>query len=140
MRTVVFADSGVASKLNSQFIALQLNLSETGFPPELPGLEPWRKAYEKDWKHQVAFATSIVLFPNGKGVLGTSGCGHRWELDTSINYDPAKYLSFLAGCATRQKQADQLLAAKDWDGLRRLKDEITAQCREANRCSKKPSE
>lgn len=136
MRTVVFADSQVAARLNREFVALQLNLTETGFPDQLPGLEPWRKAYEKDWKHQVAFATSVVLFPNGKGVLGTSGCGHRWDLDSSINYDPSKYHNFLGECAARRQRAEEMLARRDWNGLRGLKDEITQQCREANQCRK----
>lgn len=138
MRTVVFSDPKVAEQLNKQFVPLQLNLTDSGFPEELPGLAPWQSAYQREIKNHVAFATSVVLFPNGRGILGTSGGGHRWELDTSINYDPSRYLEFLAGCQSRQQRAEQALEARNWSELRNLKEEIAEQIRAANRCQSGP--
>lgn len=129
-------------KIGRDFVAVEVNLSDRGFPREIPALKPWEAAYEKNWRHKFGFATSVAVTPDGNGALGTSGCGHTWELDTSINYDPAKYLALLDGCLDRFKRARAILEDKTLPDADRaakgkaLRDEVIQQLSEANRCKK----
>jgi hypothetical protein len=132
----------VIEKIGKDFVAVEVNLSDRGFPREIPALKPWEAAYEKSWRHKFGFATTVLVNPEGTGALGTSGCGHTWEIDTSINYDPAKYLALLGGCLDRLKRVRAILEDKTLSDAERaakgkaLKEEVIRQLSEANRCKK----
>ncbi|HLG42464.1 MAG TPA: hypothetical protein VI643_03785 [Planctomycetota bacterium] len=129
-------------KINDKFVAVEINITDVGFPSDVPALEPWRKSYEKEWRHQFGFATSVVIMPEGSGALGTSGCGHTWEWNTSINYDAARFTKYLDGCLDRFQRARKLFDAKEMDPKERaaegkkLREEVIKQLSDANKCKK----
>lgn len=135
MRTVVLSDSAVIEELNKNFITLELNLSRQGFPAALRGLSPWQKAFERDRRFSVGLSTSIVLDPSGNEPYGTSGCGHLGEIDSSINYDPVRFLEYLRVSHQQYLSARKALEEGDRATLREIRSEIVAQLHEANRCS-----
>ena len=136
------SDAKIISRVNKQFVAVEINISDTGFPKDVRALKAWERAYKKNWRSKFGFATSVVINPTGKYALGTSGCGHTWEWDTSINYDPKKYVKLLDECLDRFARARKLEEAdpdaqetkQDW---LKLSGEIIKSIREANRCKKR---
>lgn len=104
------SDETVIKEINDNFVAVEHNISDKGFPKSATGLKLWEHAFKRNWKHKFAFATSVVLTPDGKMPLGTSGSGYRWEWETSANYHPNLYLAFLRDSYTR---FNKYLSVKD---------------------------
>ena len=103
------SDQNVIDELNKNFVAVNLNITEQGFPG-LPGLYGWQRAYQlRMARHQEGFTTSVVLTPDGKMSLGTSGTGFISERYTSTCYVPEKYLDFLKVAARRYRQLLSIL-------------------------------
>jgi hypothetical protein len=125
----------VIGALNTNFVPLQLNLTDTGFPPELAGLALWKRAYEAHPAFRVAFATTVVLDPSGRYPLATSGSGYAREASTSINYDPVRYLNFLNEGLERQQRLTQLLKdpAANAEALKAMRSEILQSIQAVNR-------
>ena len=96
MESSSFSDAQVIGRLNADFIPLRLNITDDGFPPALPGLEPWHQAWLKNPFYRNAFATSVVLEPSGSQALATSGAGYTDEVDTATNSNLSKYLDWLS--------------------------------------------
>jgi hypothetical protein len=138
------SDQRVRERINKSLIPVEINLSDVGFPTSVPGLKPWQNAYENDWRYKFGFATSVVLSPDGKWPLGTSGSGHIWEYKTSINYNPDKYLQFVDECLDRFARAVALgsqtaLDAKTREAkLAALQAEILRSIEDANHHAQKP--
>lgn len=122
------SDPQVIDTLNRTMVAVEINVTDQGFPKDVPGLKPWERAFSQDRRYRFGFATSVVLTPDGTAALGTSGCGHRWEWETSINYHAEKFRKYLEGCL------DRFVRLKSGDDLAALRKETIAQIREANRC------
>lgn len=126
--------------MNKDFVAVEHNVTDKGFPQDLPALKAWEAAFKKDPRNWFGFATSVVVTPDGRFALGTSGCGHQWEADTAINYHPDKYLKFLEGSLDRHKRLratdSEPDAATKAAALQELRGEILRQLAEANRCRK----
>jgi hypothetical protein len=78
-----------------------LNITDQGFPEGVRGLEPWKRAFEKFKWSKTAFATSVVLLPDGSAPIGSSGSGFLWEWKTAPNYHPDLYRKFLIDSLTR---------------------------------------
>lgn len=132
------SDAKVIDYINANFIPVELNLSRTGFPKQLPGLKLWERAYKKDWRYRQAFATSVVLSPDGRCPLGTSGSGHRNEFASAANYHPEMYLSFLTASKSRADRLSSIMSdasltgASRWRAMQTLRGEIIQQLRDAN--------
>jgi len=92
------SDDRVIDEVNKNFIAVDNNISDQGWPADTPALEPWERwlSLHPGNAHN-GFTTSVVMSPNGTMALGTSGSGYIGEWHTSICYDPDKYLGFLQG-------------------------------------------
>jgi len=67
----------------------------------VPGLRPWARAFEKFKWAKTAFATSLVLTPDGVSPIGSSGSGFLWEWNTAPNYHPDLYYKFLTDSLMR---------------------------------------
>lgn len=85
---------------------MELNVTDQGFPESLDGLKPLQKAYNRVAFFKSAFATSMVLTPDGAKPLGSSGSGFAWEWRTAANYHPERYLAFLTGALNKFNQMD----------------------------------
>jgi hypothetical protein len=133
-RAVALSNPAVIDELNNHFIPVEFNLSTQDFPSELGGLSLWQEAYERDSRYSLGFATSIVLGPEGTTPFGTSGCGHRGELGTSINYDPARFLEYLQASRERYLRTKQALEKRDQVTVAEVQSEVMDQLREASRC------
>ena len=83
---------------------IELNITDQGFPKNIEGLKWWQKAYHSARFFQTAFATSVVLTPDGAMPLGSSGSGFPWQWRTSANYHPERYLGFLNGALNKFNQ------------------------------------
>lgn len=137
------SDDAVIEKVNKYFIAVEINITDQGFPKDVDGLKPWENAFSKDQKFEFGFTTSVVIGPGGKGAFGTSGCGHKEDYEESASYHPDKYLKFLADSLDRYARAkavveDKSLSAED--RAKKLKD-LQAECvkaiSDAAQCKKK---
>ena len=105
MRSSVLSDKTVIDEIKKNFIAIELNITDDGFPKDVPALKPWENAYNANKLYTVAFATSTVIGPTGKWFFGDSGSGHSYQADTAPNYHPDLYLKFLATCKDRYERA-----------------------------------
>lgn len=136
------SDDKVIAKVNQDFVAIEVNLTDTGFPKDVPALAPWEKAFESDWKFEYGFATSVVIGPGAKGAFGTSGCGHTQEWDTSISYHADKYAKFLDESLDRFRRAEAILkdttksAEQKLSDMTAMKEEIQKAITEAAKCKK----
>ncbi len=138
-----FADAKVIEKVNKEFVAVEVNITGTGFPKDVPALKLWERAYDKDPSFKFGFATSVVIGPGGASPFGTSGCGHTFEWDTSINYHPEKYLKYLDESLERYGRAkaiaeDKALGQEERAAkLKEMQAEILKALQEAAKCRKK---
>ena len=136
------SDEKIIEALNANFVSVIINVTDDGFPKDLPALGLWKKAYTKDPMNKFSFSTAVAIHSRGRTPLGTTGCGHTWEWNTSINYLPGKFLSFLKESRTRNARLRKLLEKKNQDvatkaaGLHQLKEAILYQIQEANRCER----
>jgi hypothetical protein len=80
-----------------------LNITDQGFP-DITGLRPWQRAFDKFRWSKTAFATSVVLTPDGAAPIGSSGSGFAWEWKTAINYHPDLYYKFLTDALGRYEK------------------------------------
>jgi hypothetical protein len=132
----------VIEKINAQFHAVEINITDQGFPKEVPALKPWENAFTKDPRYEFGFTTSVVIGPGAKGAFGTSGCGHKEDHPTSPSYHPDRYLEFLDAALERYRRAvkiadDPALAERERaDRLRSLQEEIAEAIKEGARCAR----
>ena len=102
------SDPRVISLLNRSFVSLELNVTDMGFPGSLGALRSWEGPYRANSFYQNAFANSVVLSPDGGTILGRSGGGRRWEIDTAVVYCPDKFVRYLQ------------MSAAGYDGVRKV--------------------
>jgi hypothetical protein len=99
------SDDRVIDEINKNFIAVDNNISDQGWPANTPALQPWMNWLSNHpGNAHNGFTTSVVITPNGKMALGTSGSGYIAEWHSSICYDPDKYLGFLQGAEQKFDQ------------------------------------
>ncbi|HEY9777795.1 MAG TPA: hypothetical protein V6C81_28805 [Planktothrix sp.] len=104
----------------------------------MPGLNAWKRAFEKYKFSKTAFATSVVLTPDGKAPIGSSGSGFLWEWKTATNYHPDLYLRFLTDSLDRYgricqiKQDNSLSPVQKQFKLAALSFEIMAEMKQSN--------
>jgi hypothetical protein len=122
MRSSVLSDKKVIEELKKRFIVVELNITDDGFPKEVPGLKPWETAYNANKMYNVAFATSVVLGPTGKWAFGSSGSGHSYEAETAANYHADRFLKFLNESHERYDRAVKIEGDKSLsDAERKVK-------------------
>ena len=115
-------------------MSLEINLSDQNFPAELGGLSIWEEAYERDSRYSLGFSTTVVLGTNGVTPFGTSGCGHRGELETAINYNADKFLAYLQASRELFLENQRAVEEHDTEAAEKIELEARAQLREANIC------
>lgn len=127
-------------KVKASLLAVEINITDKGFPKDVPGLKSWEQAFDLGKRsYQFGFATSVVLSPDGKYPLGTSGSGHQDEWETSINYHADKYLKFLTDSLARYHRIESLEADKSKPPAEKAKElqsiraEVLQQISEANK-------
>src|SRR5687768_6556704 len=108
MKSGPLSDPLVIKKINDKFIPLEINITDDGFPAEIPALKMWEKAYHARLSHKVGFATTVIVEPKGKYPLATSGSGYLGEYDKAANYHADKYQKFLDESLERGRRAHEL--------------------------------
>ena len=78
----MLSDGRVIDKINTQFVAVQINVVDQGFPKKLPAAK--RSAPER--AEGRGYTSSVVVGSGGAQPLGTSGY---------ISFYPDRYLKFL---------------------------------------------
>jgi hypothetical protein len=137
------SDEQVIEKVNKEFVAVEINITDQGFPKDVEGLKPWENAFNKDPRYEVAFTTSVVIGPGGKSAFGTAGCGHKEDWKDSASYHPEKYIRFLEASLDRYSRAKAIAEDKNLSQEERMKKlkEIQAEClkaiSEAAKCKRK---
>jgi hypothetical protein len=137
------SDGKIIARINKEFVTIEINITDDGFPKELPGLGMWQKAYENDKKLKFGFATTVALSPDGRFPLGTSGCVHLPHWQNTIGYEPSRFLPYLDECLDRHARAraiaeDTSSPAEEREADRKkLAGEILRQLEQANPCSAK---
>jgi hypothetical protein len=91
------SDKNVIDLLNSRFIPLYANLDVSGFPDCIPAVESYRKKWKRSYILRTGIATSAVVDPSGRRLLGESGSSFAafgmWKIATNYNAD--KFLAYL---------------------------------------------
>jgi hypothetical protein len=108
------SDDRVINEVNKDFIAVDNNISDQGWPANTPALASWERWLgNHPGNAQNGFTTSVVISPDGTTPLGTSGSGYISEWHTSVCYDPTKYVGFLTGALQRYEQYKSIKALAD---------------------------
>src|ERR1700691_2146486 len=93
------SDDRVIKEINDNFIAVDDNLTEQGFPPNTHGLDGFSRwiSTHNETNHGArdGFVASAILSPDGQTQLGSSGSGTISQWKTATCYVPDKYLSVL---------------------------------------------
>ncbi len=108
------SDDRVINEINRNFIAVDNNISDQGWPADTPALMPWQNWLSNHpGNARNGFTTSVVITPDGRTSLGTSGSGYISEWHSSICYDPTKYLGFLQGAQEKFGRYQNIAACPD---------------------------
>jgi hypothetical protein len=137
MKSSSLSSDRVIDAVNRDFVPFLVDMTRDGFPA-VPGLAAWRRAYLSDWKHRSGFATAVVLDARGQTPLATSGCGHLWEIESSLNFDPDRFLGFVVEGLDRARRHQAILSREDSEersrSLRSLEGEILESLQARNEC------
>lgn len=98
------SDPAIIEILNSQFIPLYADVDVYGFPDGMHAIEKYRKMWDFMEKNKWGIATSAVVDPSGKQLLGESGSGFFWEWKTATNYNPDKFAIYLRKALDKGRQ------------------------------------
>jgi hypothetical protein len=133
------SDDQVINKLNHEFIAVDNNISDQGWPANTPALDQWHNWLDNhpSYAHN-GFTTSVVISPDGRMALGTSGSGHVAEWHTSICYDPAKYFGFLEGAEQKFQQYREIASIPDPNQRYQMAVQLQRQVMMENRSRQHP--
>lgn len=108
------SDDNNIEEINRNFIAVDNNISDQGWPANTPALAPWHRWLDMHPDNsRNGFTTSVVVSPDGQFALGTSGSGHISEWHTSICYDPQKYYGFLQQSLEKFDRFQKIAAISD---------------------------
>lgn len=111
-KSSVLSDSKVIALLNEEFLTIDLNVTDLGWPEWMEGVAPWAAVYRAMPRARFAFANIAVVDGTGK-VLLASGDDGLLPVDASkfasINYDPVRFLKMLELALARNRR---LLAAR----------------------------
>ncbi|HYF49329.1 MAG TPA: hypothetical protein VEJ63_07985 [Planctomycetota bacterium] len=121
MRGSVLSDKKVAEVIKKDFVLYELNVTEEGFPEDVPALKPWETAYKKQWLYKMAFATSAVISPDGQKFFGSSGSGFAEEAEISPNYNPDLFIECLGESRKRYDRWVELEKDTKMSGLEKWK-------------------
>jgi hypothetical protein len=128
------SDDRVINEINNNFIAVDNNISDQGWPANTPALTPWENWLNTHPKNsQNGFTTSVVISPDGRMALGTSGSGYVSEWHTSICYDPDKYLGFLNGAEEKYQQYQAIARTVDPNQRYSMASQLQRQIMQENR-------
>jgi hypothetical protein len=89
------SDPAIIELLNCKFVPLYADVDVYGFPEKMPAIEKYRKMWQFMEKHKWGIATSAVVDPSGRQLLGESGSGFFWQWKTATNYRPDKFMGYL---------------------------------------------
>jgi hypothetical protein len=56
MKSGPLSNPDVIKKVNAEFIPVEINLTDEGFPSSIPALQLWQKAFEVKPSHKLGFA------------------------------------------------------------------------------------
>ena len=133
------SDDQVINEINKDFIAVDNNISDQGWPANTPALMPWQNWLSNHPKNaQNGFTTSVVLSPDGMMALGTSGSGYVSEWHTSTCYDPRKYEGFLEGALEKYQQYKAVAAVEDPNQRYMRARQLLLQVQQENRSRQHP--
>jgi hypothetical protein len=133
------SDDRVINEINANFIAVDNNISDQGWPANTPALMPWQRWLGLHPGNSTnGFTTSVVMSPDGTMALGTSGSGHVSEWHTSICYDPDKYLGFLQGALGKYQQYRQIANTTDPNQRYSMAVQLQQQVMQENRSRNHP--
>ena len=106
----MLSDPSVIDLLNREFNAVELNLTDQGFPPWLEALAPFKAAYDAIPQSKRAFNTPAVVDPEGVVLLGHGDTGAivQKAKQDSVNFDTARYLQMLETSVKRNSRLEAL--------------------------------
>jgi hypothetical protein len=100
------SDDRVIALLNKDFVTVEVNLTDDGFPKQFPGMKHIQGTYEN--RKEVfcqGFATCVVLTPDGKSLLADGG--NVFEYRTFCGFYPDKFLQLLEDGLKQHKSKEK---------------------------------
>jgi hypothetical protein len=102
------SDPKVIELLNRDFNAIELNVTDLGFPAWITALAPWKAIYDSSPEARAAFTNMAVVDADGVFLLGSGDTGKigRTAAEFSMNYQPDKYLKMLETTLARSARLE----------------------------------
>ena len=98
----MLSDEKVIAELNRSFVPLEINITQTGVPVKsAPGLWGWALVYAAVPNFENGFVSTVVLDSTGKKAIHDGGDSSIFNAASAPNYNPPKFLEFLAEAQTR---------------------------------------
>lgn len=91
----VLSDDAVIARLNENYVSVLVNITDDGWPENVPALAPFRWGYDVWPFSKLGFVNALVCDSAGKIPLAWAGSGMKSEFMESANYHPALFLEFL---------------------------------------------
>jgi len=133
------SDNRVIEAINRDFIAVDNNISDQGWPANTPALEPWHMWLDNHPTNtRNGFTTSVVTTPDGRVALGTSGSGYIAEWHTSVCYDPQKYFGFLQGGLEKYRRLQSIASMPNANERNMMSAQLERDIRQENRSRSHP--
>jgi hypothetical protein len=111
-RSSVLSDPNVIDRVNRDFVAAELNVTDQGFPADLVGLAFWKRVYRSDPAAQTGFGNQVVVDATGQYPLASGDDGQLDRWAHSINYNPQLYSEMLGQALERWHRLQAIQAAE----------------------------
>lgn len=124
MRTVSLSNTKVQKMINESFVPLKvpIDYGTKDFPLKWDAVQDWRRIYNlMGGPRTKGFTACVVVDPQTKLQLGSTGSAMVWELFDSIAYDPDKFAAMLEKA---QQRLEKLQAIASDPGLGEIQKRI----------------
>src|ERR1051325_3363893 len=91
----VLSDDRVIARLNDGYVSVLVNITDDGWPENVPALAPWRWGYDAWPFSKLGFANALVCDSAARIPLAWAGSGMKSEFMEAANYHPDLFLQFL---------------------------------------------
>ena len=137
----VFSDPTVIAFVNSHYVAVELDLTNDGFPPmeKVLAIQSIKNAFDNTYHCKFGFSVNVVINPMLSFPLGAANGGAERGLQFAVEYNAPLFLKYLETCLDRFNRSRIAILNNNTEALRALQEECMGDVHDEHRYNTKTS-